>query len=82
MLLRNIDPNNGLCNRTRLLCHNLREYFIDIEILTWYSKATRVFFPKIPLKTSEDENLPFDMIRKQFPVKKLTFTLMINKLLG
>ncbi|KAI8537401.1 hypothetical protein RHMOL_Rhmol09G0020900 [Rhododendron molle] len=34
MLLRNLDPRNGLCNGTRLLCRALKSNFIDAEILT------------------------------------------------
>ncbi|ONI14229.1 hypothetical protein PRUPE_4G269900 [Prunus persica] len=39
---------------------------------------TRVFLPRISLKTAESAALPFEMIRKQFPMK-LSFTLTINK---
>lgn len=81
MLLRNIDPKNGLCNGTRLLCRSLKDHFIDAEILTGHAKGNRVFIPRIPLKTAEDINLPFEMVRKQFPVK-LSFGLTINKSQG
>ncbi|XP_056688781.1 uncharacterized protein [Spinacia oleracea] len=81
MLLRNIDPKHGLCNGTRLLCHSLKENFIDAEILTGHSRGNRVFLPRIPLKTAEDIKLPFEMVRKQFPVK-LSFALTINKSQG
>ncbi|XP_056685561.1 uncharacterized protein [Spinacia oleracea] len=42
MLLRNIDPKHGLCNGTRLLCHSLKDNFIDAEILTGHSRGNRV----------------------------------------
>ncbi|XP_056688170.1 uncharacterized protein [Spinacia oleracea] len=81
MLLRNIDPKHGLCNGTRFLCHSLKDNFIDAEILTGHSRGNRVFLPRIPLKTAEDIKLPFEMVRKQFPVK-LSFALTINKSQG
>ncbi|XP_010684554.1 uncharacterized protein LOC104899118 [Beta vulgaris subsp. vulgaris] len=65
MLLRNIDPKNGLCNAAQLLCHSLNDHFIDAEILTGHSRGNRVF----PLKSAKDIKLPFELARKQFPVK-------------
>ncbi|KMS98139.1 hypothetical protein BVRB_4g095260 [Beta vulgaris subsp. vulgaris] len=61
MLLRNIDPKNGLCNGTRLLCRGLKDHFIDAEILTGHSRGSRVFLPRIPLKSAEDIKLPFEL---------------------
>ncbi|XP_021721998.1 ATP-dependent DNA helicase PIF1-like [Chenopodium quinoa] len=81
MLLRNIDTSSGLCNGTRLICSQLRDHVIEAEILTGSHKGTRVFIPRIPVKTAEDVKLPFEMIRKQFPVK-LCFALTINKSQG
>ncbi|XP_057250597.1 uncharacterized protein LOC130591339 [Beta vulgaris subsp. vulgaris] len=60
-MTRNIDPKNGLCNGTRLLCHSLKDHFIDAEILTGHARGNRVFLPRIPLKTAEDIRLPFEM---------------------
>ncbi|XP_021748546.1 ATP-dependent DNA helicase PIF1-like [Chenopodium quinoa] len=56
-------------------------HVIEAEIMTGHCKGTRVFIPRIPLKTAEDAKLPFEMIRKQFPVK-LCFALTINKSQG
>ncbi|KAL6196845.1 hypothetical protein ACLB2K_032458 [Fragaria x ananassa] len=69
MLLRNIDPKLGLCNGTRLLCHGSYQNLIDAEILTGQFAGTRVFLPRIPLKSQETVALPFQLTRKQFPVK-------------
>ena len=81
MLLRNIDPKVGLCNGTRLLCRGCFNNVIDAEILTGQYAGTRVFLPRIPLKTTENVHLPFVMIRRQFPIR-LSFTLTINKAQG
>ncbi|CAG8759208.1 8671_t:CDS:2, partial [Racocetra persica] len=32
MLLRNLDPDNSLCNGMKLICHGLQTYMIDTEI--------------------------------------------------
>ncbi|KAL3810378.1 hypothetical protein ACJIZ3_000028 [Penstemon smallii] len=81
MLLRNIDPKIGLCNGTRLICHRFGRNVIDAEILTGQFKGTRVFLPRMPLRTSEDAKLPFEMTRRQFPIR-LSFALTINKSQG
>ncbi|CAN6703406.1 unnamed protein product [Malus baccata var. baccata] len=69
MLLRNIDPKLGLCNGTRLLCRGSYRNLIDAEILTGQFAGSRVFLPKIPLKSTDTAGLPFELTRKQFSVK-------------
>ncbi|CAN6685076.1 unnamed protein product [Malus baccata var. baccata] len=78
MLLRNIDPKLGLCNGTRLLCRGSYRNLIDAEILTGHFAGSRVFLPRIPLKSTDTAGLPFELTRKQFPVK-LSFSITINK---
>ncbi|CAG8845830.1 7568_t:CDS:1, partial [Racocetra persica] len=41
MLLRNLDPVNGLCNRTRLICRCLQQHTIDTEIATGEHQGKR-----------------------------------------
>ncbi|KAL0430414.1 UNVERIFIED_CONTAM: ATP-dependent DNA helicase PIF1 [Sesamum radiatum] len=81
MLLRNIDPKIELCNGTRLICRRFGRNVVDAEILTGQFKGLRVYLPRIPLKTSKDAKMPFEMIRRQFPVR-LNFALIINKSQG
>ena len=81
MLLRNIDTKMGLCNGTRLACHGTYNNLIDAEILFSQFFGTRVFLPRISLKTTESAGLPFELMRKQFHVK-LSFALTINKSQG
>ncbi|KAB2616072.1 hypothetical protein D8674_022660 [Pyrus ussuriensis x Pyrus communis] len=78
MLLRNIDPKLGLCNGTRLLCRGSYRNLIDAEILTGQFAGSRVFLPRILLKSTDTAGLPFELTRKQFPVK-LSFSITINK---
>ncbi|CAN6548323.1 unnamed protein product [Malus baccata var. baccata] len=81
MLLRNIDPKLGLCNGTRLLCRGSYRNLIDAEILTGQFAGSRVFLPRILLKSTDTVGLPFELTRKQFPVK-LSFSITINKSQG
>ncbi|XP_062014500.1 uncharacterized protein LOC133731039 [Rosa rugosa] len=81
ILLRNIDPKIGLCNGTRLACRGSYKNLIDAEILNGQFAKTRVFLPRISLKSAKTSGLPFEMTRKQFPVK-LSFALTINKSQG
>ena len=81
ILLRNVDPPNGLCNGTRLICRNFQANVIDAEIAVGEHGGKRVFLPRIPLCPSDDAMYPFKLKRKQFPVR-LSFAMTINKAQG
>jgi hypothetical protein len=81
ILLRNLDPSNGLCNGTRLIIKAFQENAIDAEIIGGQYAGKRVFLPRIPLYPSEDDVLPFRFKRKQFPIR-LSFAMTINKAQG
>ncbi|XP_062179396.1 uncharacterized protein LOC133884006 [Phragmites australis] len=81
ILLRNLDPHNGLCNGTRLMVRAFQKNVIDAEIIGGQHAGKRVFIPRIPLCPSEDISLPFKFKRKQFPVR-LSFAMTINKAQG
>ena len=81
ILLRNIDPANGLCNGTRLVVRGFMRNAIDAEIMLGQHAGKRVFLPRIPLCPSDDEMFPFKFKRKQFPVR-LSFAMTINKAQG
>ncbi|KAJ3690083.1 hypothetical protein LUZ61_019247 [Rhynchospora tenuis] len=68
ILLRNLDPANGLCSSTRLVCRNFQRNVIDAEIATGGHAGKRIFIPKIPLSPPDDDLFPFRFKRKQFPV--------------
>ncbi|XP_073151981.1 uncharacterized protein [Henckelia pumila] len=78
MLLRNVAPELGLCNGTRLICRNLYRNFVDVEIIAGPHKGTRYFLHRMPLKSELDSGLPFELTRKQLPIR-LSFALTINK---
>jgi ATP-dependent DNA helicase PIF1 len=81
ILLRNIDPSNGLCNGTRLICKNLLPNVIDAEIATGDHRGKRVYIPRIPLSLTDESMFPFRLKRKQFPLR-LSFCMTINKAQG
>ena len=64
ILLRNIDPSNGLCNGSRLICRGFQQNVIDAEIVVGQHAGKRVFLPRIPLCPSEDNMFPFKLKRK------------------
>lgn len=44
-LIRNLDPSNGLCNRTRLIIKAFQDNAIDAEIIGGHHAGKRVFLP-------------------------------------
>ncbi|PWZ58794.1 ATP-dependent DNA helicase PIF1 [Zea mays] len=81
ILLRNIDPANGLCNGTRLVVRGFQRNSIDAEIVLGQYAGKRIFLPRIPLCPSDDEIFPFQFKRKQFPIR-LSFAMTVNKAQG
>uniref|UniRef100_A0A453JS39 DNA helicase Pif1-like 2B domain-containing protein n=1 Tax=Aegilops tauschii subsp. strangulata TaxID=200361 RepID=A0A453JS39_AEGTS len=81
ILLQNLDPNNGLCNGTRLMIRAFQNNAIDAKIVGGQHARKRVFIPRISMAPSEDISLPFKLKRKQFPIR-LSFAITINKAQG
>ncbi|KAL5647573.1 hypothetical protein ACJX0J_041928, partial [Zea mays] len=81
ILLRNIDPVNGLCNGTRLVVCGFQRNSIDAKIVLGQQVGKRIFLPRIPLCPSDEEMFPFQLKRKQFPVW-LSFAMTVNKAHG
>ncbi|GJZ31607.1 ATP-dependent DNA helicase PIF1-like protein [Tanacetum coccineum] len=69
ILLRNLDPANGLCNGTRLICKRFDPNVINAEIAVEQHAGVRVLLPRIPLAPSEEDMFPFKLKRTQFPVR-------------
>lgn len=80
MLLRNLNASVGLCNSTRLIVKKIMHNFLDCEVVTGQNAGSRVFIPRTELSPS-DSNLPFELKRRQFPVR-LAFAMTINKSQG
>ncbi|PWZ40263.1 ATP-dependent DNA helicase PIF1 [Zea mays] len=80
ILLRNIDPANGLCNGTRLVVRGFQRNSIDAEIVLGQHAGKRIFLPRIPLCPSDEEMFPFQFKRKQFPIR-LSFAMTSDSLI-
>ncbi|XP_027181904.1 uncharacterized protein LOC113780288 [Coffea eugenioides] len=81
ILLRNLNPAEGLCNGTRLICRQLKQHTICAEIAFGQYKEKQIFIPRIPLQTPDNEKNGIPFIRTQFPVC-LCFAMTINKAQG
>ena len=80
MLLRNLDPPNGLCNGTRMILLESRPRVLVCRILGGKHAGQTAFIPRITLRPS-NEDMPIPLIRRQFPVR-LAFAMTINKSQG
>src|ERR1041384_4905327 len=80
ILLRNLNPSEGLCNGTRLIVRDLQSKVIDAEIITGSYIGKRVFIPRITLSPSEN-NLPFILKQLQFPIR-IAFSMTKNRSKG
>ncbi|KAF8117428.1 hypothetical protein N665_0010s0005 [Sinapis alba] len=80
MVLRNIDPTNGLMNGTRLIITQLIPFMVDAKIITGEKVGETVSIPRL-LITSSDTRLPFKMRRRQLPLA-VAFAMTINKSQG
>lgn len=81
MLLRNINPSQGLCNGTFLTRRKFEKNVILAEITTGEYYEKHVFLPRIPLipLQSDQSSIPFK--RTQFPIWPY-FAKTINKAQG
>ena len=80
MLLRNLNPSEGHVNGTRYVIQNLLPHVIDATAISGSRIGAKIFFPRIWL-ANKDPTLPFEIKRKQFPVK-LCYSMTANKAQG
>lgn len=81
MLLRNLNTKLGLCNGTRLAVTRMMDFSLEAKVITEGKfVGSTVLIPRICLLPS-DANLPFQLRRKQFPVR-LSYAMTINKAQG
>lgn len=68
MLLRNMRPELGMCNGTRLILERITPRLLTAMIITeGKHRGRRVTIPMITLQTHEQQ-LPYTLRRTQFPV--------------
>jgi hypothetical protein len=80
MLLRNLDPSNGLCNGTCMILLHIRPRVLVCRILGGKHAGQTALIPRITIKPS-NEDMPIPLLRRQFPVH-LAFAMTINKSQG
>ncbi|GKC84108.1 ATP-dependent DNA helicase RRM3-like protein [Tanacetum coccineum] len=81
ILLRNLNPTEGLCNGTRLICKDLKRNVIHAQIAFGDFAGKQVFIHRIPLQPPSDEDYTVPFKRVQFPIR-LCFAMTINKAQG
>ena len=80
MVLRNIDPSQGVCNGSRGVVTRMQSRVIEIRLLTGEHCGRTVFIPRMGL-IPQDTQIPFEFCRRQFPLH-LCFAMTINKAQG
>jgi ATP-dependent exoDNAse (exonuclease V) alpha subunit len=80
MVLRNMDPANGVCNGTRAIVTRMSNRVLEIRLISGRDAGKTHFLPRIKMNATGIE-LPFPMQRVQFPVR-LGFSMTVNKAQG
>ena len=80
MMIRNLDQLAGQANGTIFVIKHIRTHVLQATIMNGNHKGDDVLISRIKL-ISNDESWPFQLTRRQFPVKP-EFALTINKAQG
>ena len=83
MVLRNLDPFNGVCNDTKGIITTMEKHVIQLAVRDNGSDSDelkQIFIPRISLIPS-DPQIPVRFKRHQFPIR-VAFAMTINKSQG
>ena len=80
ILIWNLSPKQGMCNGTRLRLLGISRNCLQVATLGGKWDGEIRLLPRIKLRTT-DEDLPFILERKQFPVR-VCFAMTVNKSQG
>ncbi|KAG3047226.1 hypothetical protein PI125_g26874 [Phytophthora idaei] len=82
MMMRNLNPDLGLCNGTRLRIVEINPHVTHVTIMTGERQGQHVLIPRIVfISDGDSREFPFHLRRKQFSVQP-AFAMTINKAQG
>jgi ATP-dependent exoDNAse (exonuclease V) alpha subunit len=80
IILKNLDPANGMCNGSRGILRRHRHRVMEVELITGDHAGHNIFVPRIN-NYPTDQQVGFKFCRRQFPIS-LCFAMTINKSQG
>ena len=80
MLMRNLNPTEGLCNGTRLVFKRMLSHRLLVCRTVGLDQNRDVYIPRIMLRPKERQ-YPFEWSRRQFPIRP-AYSITINKAQG
>ena len=80
MILRNLNPGEGICNGSRGIVSRMSNRVLEVHMLTGDNAGNTTFIPRLSITPSTTQ-VPFEFCRRQFPVK-VCFAMSINKSQG
>jgi ATP-dependent exoDNAse (exonuclease V) alpha subunit len=80
MVLRNLNPQEGVCNGSRGIITRMANRVIEVRLLTGDNAGQHVFIPRLKIEPTNAQ-IPFQLCRLQYPLR-LSFSMTINKSQG